>query len=110
MNSIGVVIDQMKVLKKREFDEKEKKKQKRIDEEKRRKSEIDDIRSEVASQRTKENDKIDLQKCKETARLLKDYAKAAGAFTGPFFDSLLEILLNFQCKYRKVVRKKTIKC
>lgn len=51
-------------------------------------------RLEQAKLRLQKIEEDEREKCKKTTAILKDFQKKSG--NGPFFESLLDILLNFQ--------------
>lgn len=98
MSEIGRIVDEMNDFKKKDAEDRQKKIEERKRSDARRTAEIHEIRSQLASQRDEKNERTELDKCKETARLLQEFKKCSGAFSGQFFDALLDVLQNFQCK------------
>lgn len=59
-----------------------------------KKAQVQEYRLEQASIKMKKIEEDDKDWCKKTAALLKEFEKKSG--NGPFFESLLHILSNFQ--------------
>lgn len=59
-----------------------------------KKAKVQELRVEQANLRMKKIETEEIEKCRKTAALLKEFE--ANSCKGPFFDALLEILINFQ--------------
>ena len=62
-----------------------------------KKSKVQEYRLEQAQQRMKQIEDEDKERCRKTAAILKEFEKQTG--NGPFFQSLLDILINYQGNY-----------
>ena len=93
-------IDDLSNLKTLRQLEKETIRAKELSEEMEKKAKIHESRVEQAQQRMKKIEDEDKERCLKTASLLKDFEK--NSCKGPFFESLLSILVNFQGKKKKI--------
>ena len=59
---------------------------------------IHEQRLEEAKQRMEKLEEEDRERCRKTAEILKEFEKNSS--NGPFFESLLEILTNYQGTYQ----------
>ena len=59
-----------------------------------KKAKIHEYRLEQAKIKMKKIESDDRDRCRKTAEILKEFEKHSG--NGPFFESLLNVLLNFQ--------------
>lgn len=62
-----------------------------------KRAEIHEYRVKQAQQRMQQIEDEDKERCIKTAALLKEFEK--NSTSGPFFESLLSILVNYQGKY-----------
>lgn len=94
MNDIATAIDELSNLKSLSQISKENAKARQDSLEMTKRAKIAEQRLQQASIRMKKIEKDEKDRCKKTAALLKDFENESA--NGPFFDSLLHILLNFQ--------------
>lgn len=64
-----------------------------------KKTKVHEYRVEQAQQRMKQIEEDDQERCRKTAAILKEFEEQSG--NGPFFESLLNILINYQGKKKK---------
>lgn len=94
VNEITNAIDELSNLKslRQLAKENEKAKESSLDLQKR--AEVQEYRLQQANKKMRKIEADEKDRCRKTAELLKEFEEESG--NGPFFESLLNVLLNFQ--------------
>lgn len=94
MTEITNAIDELSDLKSLRQLAKENAKAREANLEIKRKTEVQEYRLEQANLQMKKIEETERDRCRKTAELLKEFEQHSG--NGPFFESLINLLMNFQ--------------
>ena len=94
---IKLAIDELSNLKSLSQLKKEHERAKKANHELEQRTKVQTYRLEQATMRMKKIEEEERERCKKTAELLKKFQQ--NSCNGPFFDSLLDLLTNFQGIY-----------